>query len=163
MIETQTFNIEKKVCRDCNKNKDINLFYNRKSSKDGKSYICKDCKREINFIYRKNNKEKIRLTKQKYSKTDRAKKLKRESYYRNIESIRKKDRIRGKIYREKNRDKITSYLRNLKRKYTKDLHDTYIKQLIVKRSVLRPSEIPQEYIDAKKEHLKLKRHLKETI
>ena len=101
--------------------------------------------------------------KQKYRKTDRAKRLKKESYYRNIESIRKKDRIRGKIYREKNRDKTTSYLRNLKRKYRMDLHDTYIKELIVKNSVLSRKEIPQEYIEAKREHLKLKRHLKEII
>ena len=163
MIETQAFNINKKVCGECNKNKDINLFFNRQDSKDGKNNICKACKKEKNIIYRKNNKEKIRLMKQKYRKTDRAKRLKKESYYRNIESIRKKDRIRGKIYREKNRDKTTSYLRNLKRKYRMDLHDTYIKELIVKNSVLSRKEIPQEYIEAKREHLKLKRHLKEII
>ncbi len=160
MINTGALKIDKKVCGKCNKNKDINLFFNRQDSKDGKNNICKACKKEKNIIYRKNNKEKIRLIKQKYAKTERCKKKKREYYYKNIEAIREKNNIQLRIYREKNRDQLRKAFRKRKRNYIRDLHDTYIKELIVQGSNLRHRDISQDIVDAKREYLKLKRHLK---
>lgn len=89
-----------KKCNKCKEEKNLNLFYKKKDSKDGYTNQCKACIRE----YCNLNKDIIRIKKQKHNKI----------YY----EIRKDDIIKyQKEYRELNKEKVS----NAKRKYA-ELH-----------------------------------------
>jgi hypothetical protein len=85
-------------CRTCNKFKDINCFSNKKSTKMGKCFSCKDCDHEYylktkvqhsinNKKYELKNKEKIKIRKKKYRKNNSEKiKDKNKQYFSKIAS-----------------------------------------------------------------------------
>lgn len=106
-----------KLCSKCKQEKDIELFNHCKNSKDGYSYICKQCQHEYDEARKDKRKE---YTKQhslekreyynKYNKEHREEKLKynkehnekqkqycREYKLRNIEKLQLYDRERNKI------------------------------------------------------------------
>ena len=46
-----------KICCTCKENKEIDDFHNRKDTKDGKSYRCKECASTLTKQWQKDNKE----------------------------------------------------------------------------------------------------------
>ena len=48
-----------KVCNKCHVEKDINEFYERKDSKDGRRNVCIECRKIVDFNRRTRNREKI--------------------------------------------------------------------------------------------------------
>lgn len=57
-----------KKCGHCKQLKDEKDFYKDKTTKDGYSYICKECQSERNKIYREKNKDKLKKYKDEYYK-----------------------------------------------------------------------------------------------
>lgn len=102
--------METKVCSKCEIEKDIDCFYNRKTSKDGKRSSCKNCDSEDIKKWRENNKEKVKLQKQKY-----------------LKKYSQKNLDRGKKYRQENKEKTLSRNRNW-RKNNIDYHKEYFEK-----------------------------------
>ena len=106
------------------------------------------------------------------------KKLYRKEYYkRNIAGEkdshlrwRQKNKEKVKLLRvswqKNNRERIKKYRKYWGRAYKKrcvdDLHDSYIKDLLVRGADLSYREIPKELIEAKREQIKIKRYLREN-
>lgn len=135
-----------KTCSKCNTPKKLEDFSKDKSKKDGKHSSCKECKRNCDANYRKNNGDKKRqLDRDYYQKnSEKIKERSKEWYDNNKEhcsSIKKKwyeknfDKV--KEYREdyKNKDpqKWTDYMRTYQRnRYQTDLQYR-IKTILNKR------------------------------
>jgi hypothetical protein len=97
-----------------------------------------------NKILREKNPEKYREYQKIWSQKnrERSNKMKGDSYKR---------------YIEKNREKARKY----SKQYSSNMHDMYIRKLIYKNSILTSKDIPQEFIEVKRQHLLLLRKLKE--
>jgi len=123
-----------KKCSNCNTEKDFVFFGKRKASKDGLSYICKECKSLIDKEYSKNNKESLKKYLKSYyeenkeSLKDKSKKnyyenidIKKEqfkNYYINNSDIIKRNSIK---YYEENKE----YLKDKNKKDYKDNPNKY--------------------------------------
>lgn len=91
-----------KTCSQCNKSKVLPEFYKEKNGAQGVKGKCKVCIEQNKQEYKKNNKDKIRISDRAYQQTDEYK-AKRKVY----KSINKeKFAAKNKIYRDENRDKI---------------------------------------------------------
>ena len=111
-------------------------------------------------IYVANNREAVNKRRRDYWKDNP------EKYKRYLE--------KGILYRQNNRDKELQrhilYRQNNKdkelqrgKRHRDSMSDSYIKNLIVAYNTsLETKDIPQEVVEAKREHLKLKRLLKRT-
>lgn len=55
-----------KICTKCGLEKPFSEFHKHKDTKDGLTYICKDCKKIYNYQYQKENKEKLKKKRNKY-------------------------------------------------------------------------------------------------
>lgn len=94
----------KKICKDCNTEKNINQFYKNKTKKDGYNNDCKEC-------YIKKRKKYQKEYSKEYEKRDYVKKhrkiydiiRKKKKYYENIELSRKINREIRKKQRDKDR------------------------------------------------------------
>jgi hypothetical protein len=109
--------------------------------------------------YYSKNPEKRKLAWKKYQKENREAiwEKKKNKYYSNLEKNRKIRRVNAKKYYEKNKNIII----DKKRQDVVKLNDHYIISCLTQRSGLRTKDIPQELILAKREHIKLKRKIKE--
>jgi len=123
-----------KSCSVCKKQKECSCFsYNYKSFSKYRSG-CKDCLNAKLRSYRKKQvitismKEKSRLTTIKH-------------------------RLNNKEYRDRsNKNSIERY-----KFYKKTLHDSYIKQLLVKRTILSAYDLPQSLVDLKRKEVSITR------
>jgi hypothetical protein len=99
--------MEVKICNVCNIEKKILEFHRRKDSKDGLRNECKNCTR-------------LRINNYRQKNTNKVNQWNRETYYRNITKHRetkKKYReinkealkVKEKIYRDNNKEKINKY------------------------------------------------------
>lgn len=89
-----------KLCKTCNKNKQLENFYIRKDNGKHRN-ICKKCICEKSKFYRKNNKEKVAKAKKQYAKKNE----------KHISEYQKK-------YRKKHKKRIYKQIRNIeKEKY----------------------------------------------
>jgi hypothetical protein len=107
----------KKICKDCDTEKNINEFYKNKTSKDGYNNDCRECfiiKRK-KYIKEYEKRDNVK----KYRKTLNIK-YKKRNYYKDIELSRKINRERRKKEREKNRIAINQK----RRKYYKHKMET---------------------------------------
>lgn len=89
-----------KICKVCNKNKDLSCFKKDRTCKDGHLNTCKDCKsdsiKKSNIKYYQNNKDKINSKKKKYA---RANIQKIREYKRNWQRNKSKMDLNFKISR----------------------------------------------------------------
>lgn len=83
---------EKRCCR-CNEVKNIDNFHIKSDSKDGYDGRCKDCKRQYNNKWRKENLEKARSYDREYVRNQRKDPVKR--MFKNIMSRSSKCKIRN--------------------------------------------------------------------
>lgn len=100
MLET----ITTKICNKCKVEKELDMFTNLKSSKDGKNLHCKECNHRASKEYRLKNKAKIRKIKQKKYQENKEKILvqRKEYYEKNREDVLQ----RVSNYTEENREEI---------------------------------------------------------
>jgi hypothetical protein len=102
----------KKICKDCNTEKNINEFYKNKTSKDNYNNDCKECFIIKRKIYQK---EYIKRDYVKKIKNKKSSERKKRNYYKDIELSRRINRERVK----KQRDKDRIGLNEKRRKYYK--------------------------------------------
>jgi len=125
--------MEEKICRKCNKSKDLNDFHKKKGTKDGHRNECKECVKEIQKKYKdapdfkekrkeydkkryEENKE-FRNQQKKdwyYKNHDHALEQKRE--YHKKPNIKERQKKWWKKYKEENEDKLKEYRKNNKLK-----------------------------------------------
>lgn len=106
--------------------------------------LCLICKRSHQIKYMKNNPERYKkVVRKSLNKFLEENGITKSKHYRmsNIEKFRKKASLRRK-------------------NAIKNLGNEYIKKLIIGRSEIKHSEIPKEMVLAKRELIKLKRHLR---
>lgn len=65
-----------KECKGCRVIKDLNSYHNDKKSKDGKSNVCKSCKRDYNQKRYSQNKDKIKAQSKEWYENNRERKIK---------------------------------------------------------------------------------------
>lgn len=118
-----------------------------KYANDEIRYRCKKCMKELHARHYDLNKIKILHSHKKYTEAneEKVRKIKRES--------NKKNR-----YKHKDRENLRKKLRE--RIHTKELSDRYVKKLLVKRTGLSMSDVPDELIDCMRAVQKLKRNIK---
>ena len=179
----QVKNAEKRKLRD----KERYLASDKKELKaKKKAYYLKNIEkyRELNRLWRLKNPDKVKISQRKYylanfeknrekcrlwqlQNPDKSKLSTKKWYLRNLERVKESN----KTWRSKNRNKVNkwnsvSYSANrekiLKRKkyYSATLSDSYIKQLIVDRTLLSMTVIPKELIELKRVTIQIKRQLK---
>ena len=106
-----------KLCSKCNKNKEISLFWAKKTSKDGLDTYCNECRKIIQKKWLNNNK-------------DKRKKTQRNWYFKYKTVIKEKKRIRENKNPEetKLRKKIYNRTYILKKKYgiTEDIFNQMV-------------------------------------
>lgn len=74
----------------------------------------------------------------------------------NISKARKADRV----YYQKNKEKMDGRIREYQKKQRDNLGDYYIKQVLVAGTRLQAKDLPKELIEAKREVIRIRRHLK---
>lgn len=114
-----------KTCTKCNEIKDIDLFPNDKTKKDGKRPQCKVCVAKDRKVYNEKNKEKLRQYHKEYHKKNKDKLSEYHKDYLNNggREVRKK-------YRQEKKEKI----KQLKR------HNNALRKQIIKQSELTGQE-----------------------
>lgn len=98
--------MEKKICKKCGVEKLLCEFDNKKGTKDGLDYRCKDCRREYFVNYYSRNIEKKRESEKKRYWKNRDKELER------IKKKHEKHKEREIQYRKDNRHKINEREKN---------------------------------------------------
>ena len=140
--------IKSKHCNSCNQIKSIKNFSKDITKLGGFSNYCRGCNKiQVDNRVSKNPE----LYKKKQG--DNYKRWKKKNYKKVLESKRN--------YRLKNKAKINKYTKNRYASERELLSDWYVKALIVNGTILKFEDIPQEMVEAKREHLKLYRIIRE--
>lgn len=167
-----------KTCKKCKVDKPITEFYK------GKGRVCKTCYRLSRVKYYTANKEHI-LAKNK--NPEFRKKARELHAYKMLNDLEYKARYsaKRKRFRDKNKDELRAYnlayiknntaLRKEKKqakrltseykvkereyviKQKNNLTDVYVRQQLVKRSILKVADIPQVLVEAKRIQIKIRR------
>jgi hypothetical protein len=97
----------KKICKDCNSEKNINEFYKNKTSKDGYNNDCRECfiikRKTYQKEYSKEYEKKDNVKKYRKTFDTKNKERRKKKYYENVELSREINRIARKKQRDKNR------------------------------------------------------------
>lgn len=147
-----------KVCSRCKEKKALTEFGVNKQSRDGCQGKCKLCANELASIYRKNNPDKVRESKNKWIKENLE-----------VEKIRRKKRFQiwssNPENREKQIKKVVEWQKNNREKFnansrlqTHYLSDSYVR----KQLKLTKDQAPPELIELKRTHLQITRYLMEA-
>ena len=121
--------IMKKYCKKCNSKVDISLFYKCNAKKDGKSSNCKECDNKAKALWRSKNQDKVIAYEKKRWE---------------LKDRNSKKRIDDRARSQKNRIEMS---------------DSYMRELITKKSNLNPEDLSDEFIEMCRLNLKLKRVL----
>ena len=173
----------KKRCCKCKEFKPLDMFgsYNCKNAKtmtpDGLKRDCKKCRNEQERIRRicyriKNHFMKLypeyyeKNNNKTCSKCKKAKDInqfsKSKSTYDGFYPYCKKcDSIVSSKFRQDNKEHIYKTKKAYNEKQNKELGDYYVKQCLLRGTILKSKDIPQEVVEAKRDHLKLKRIIRE--
>lgn len=110
MMQTDKTNNLYKTCSYCNIEKETSLFSLRKSGKYGVSARCKDCDKEYNQNYYKNNKDKIINNVAKWASENINK---RREYSNRWVSLNKEKSLAGnKRWRDENKEQMSNCRKN---------------------------------------------------
>ena len=150
-----------KTCKKCKQKLPIASFCKRSNQIDGLNYYCRLCDAQNCRKYYQSSKTvraKALLRSVKWKKDNRDAVLFSNKKYRekhsNQRALYEKKRRRTAI--------IKNRYRFLQRRYTSLLTDSAVRKIIVHtQKTLKCADIPQELVEAKREHLKLLRAIKE--
>ena len=150
----------KKQCSKCGEWKELKEFNKNKTEKDGYSYLCKNCRRIYDGLWRKKNLKKVREQSKKRQRTYRLnnpkkiKELKRTYRLNNPEKVRKRE----KKWRKNNPEKKREHGRRSQKRLTLSLRDRYIKDRL---KALGITQITPEIIQTKRGQIMVYRALKQ--
>ena len=143
----KTKKCRRKVCKDPIKPQ--SSFYKKTANKDGLQDWCKECEKETNAQYKKENAERCKAIQKKASqKWYKNNKVQHIAYVRNWES--------------RNPDKVKKHQKKYDTKMMKSLSDIYVRGVLTNNNPeLFAKDIPQGMIEIKRDQLKLYRLTKE--
>ena len=152
-----------KVCSKCGTEKPIDEFGDKNAAKDGKNSRCRLCLRDDSRSYEIRNREKrrernrIRMNKwyNSLSKAEKSELYKKGKKW--VENNPERNRETKNKWASNNKAKIAESQRRL----ISNLSACYIRGQLSSRNTLTASDIPDELVNAKREHIKLIRKLKE--
>ncbi len=135
------FNMGTKVCSGCKIEKDITAFGKDGHSKDGFTYQCRECRKEINARCKKKYRD-------KYNAKQRERK--------NMPEFKEKKRVNDKLYRERHPEKVSAakksayqknkkYYFKLSAEWRKNNPEKY-KAIIAKQNKRKVDNITNAYI-----------------
>lgn len=170
-----------RVCKKCGEEKTLDSFTKNKNCKYGREHTCLKCTLIRVNTFSNNNQQLVKKYKNDWyekSKLDEEYKKKTIEYKRNyrknnpnyvkywndiahLKYAHKKHEY-AKTYREKHTEKLKLYSKNRFQFNKNNLTDTFIKSIIVRRSVLKNSDIPQELIELMRKYLKLRKDAKKA-
>ena len=119
--------MQHKICRICEKIKNIEDFHKKKNTSDGHRNECKECVKELQKKYKSdpNFKDKQKEYDKKRYQEKREKILERKKEYH--QENKEKILSYKKVYRKQNENKIKSYLDNYRQEHRQEMRD-YIKR-----------------------------------
>ncbi len=170
-----------KVCYKCKVEKDVALFGKNRTRRNGLASECRDCKKKANSKYRADNKDKIKEYQLKHYKNNKDKiaeynknnKDKIADYRANNRNKIKehkakyrannKDKIKyaDKKYRLENLEKHRERCKEWAKRSSAGLSYGYIIQTIKQKTCLKPNDIPNSLIEAKRMQIMIHRKIKE--
>jgi len=117
-----------------------------RTNKNGRiKRICKQCRKIWHAEWIKNNPEKNKINKSNY-------------YKKHKDQCGRKQ----KEWKDRNKLKVIALSRKHEKNKSQNLTDSYIRKKCRQNTILRPEDISPEWIDAKREHLKLIRLLRDV-
>ena len=128
-----------KICSKCKVEKEVCEFNDRKTSSDGKRCTCKECENKDAKKWRENNKETVKLQKQRYLKKNSKKNLERGKRYR--EQNKEKTLNRAKKWRENNKEYLKNYYQENKTKILEKVSERKKIDILFKLSSLYRSKL----------------------
>lgn len=173
--------MDTKRCCGCGEDKPTLEFGRYCRSKDGLKPRCKLCNRLWDKLALESNREGHRAKRRARWAKNREVLNQKQGAYRELKKSQDLESYlaRAKVYRlrfkERNPTKATEYYKKMYyaegstlrdrgrerwRKHIALLSDTYIKGVLVKGTNLNPSNIPNELVELKRIHLKIKRSIK---
>lgn len=117
-----------KICTKCKNSLELSCFYKDKGNKDGYNYWCKHCVNSYNKNWRIQNPEKYKLSKKKYSQSEKGRKVARRYQKKRRRTIEHK--IWWKAYMKTDKYKFMTKNGRVKRKGI--IHDFTYEDLIKK-------------------------------
>ena len=126
-----------KQCGKCKEIKLLKFFNKNKTTKDGHNTWCKNCHNNYVKQHRKDNPEIYRKAVSRYSRKQYAK------------------------LKDTNPELIKNHEKKWRDYSVKNLSNYYVKKIIVGKSSLKFSDITDEMVEFKKEHIKLIRAIKD--
>lgn len=146
--------VKVKVCPKCGVEKPLDDFYKQKRSKDGLSYMCKECNKLRTRKYHQENKERLKEYQKVYNKENKEMVAEKKRLY-HLKN-KEKDNEYAKQYRKKNKE----ILKEKKRQYCKDNEEEIKKRRVRyyqrnKETIKeRTKQYRQENIEWEKEYQK---------
>lgn len=95
-----------KLCYTCGEEKPLDMFYKKKSSKDGHSTLCKYCKKLKDKEYYESNKDKILILAEKYRSENKESISEYKKEYYSIPENKAHKSESDRAYRENNREYV---------------------------------------------------------
>jgi hypothetical protein len=107
-----------KICTICSIDKDLSLFNNKTTSKDGKMSCCRECESTKKKNYYINNKNAVLAKNKKYriDNPDVVSERHKKYYGKNKETILKKNNVRTKKWQLENRERVNEYQKTYQKK-----------------------------------------------
>lgn len=134
-------------------------------SKSGAIFRCKECLKISHKKFYEKNKEKVKKKQQEYKEKDpvKYKEGKNRSNKKYAHKYKEKEKQRNKKWRCSN----VEHLRKLKEKrtisYIENLPDTYIRDILTRRSPLSAKDIPDSIVEIKRVSMLIKRIRREEL
>ena len=135
-----------KQCTKCKEIKELILFIKRSANKSGYGSWCKKCHNVYSKKHRIDNPEKYKQWHKNWENNNKEKRLEMNRNFRKTDKF--------KVWKK-------AYMKIQWKNAIDNLSDYYIKYLLSSRTSLQTIDIPHEMIEAKREHIKLIRILRD--
>lgn len=159
--------LDKGIVKTCDKHGHLTIDDCNKSGCDGgyQRYKCRACQKESHAANYLKNKDNIasRINLYKKENPDKIRKWKRESWHRNKDKNATAYRLKKREWALKNRDLINARGRVYRKLEVLELHDSYIKEQLVRSLNVSAANVPEFLIEPKRRSLILKRAIKEHL
>lgn len=164
-----------KTCTKCHSTKPLTEFHSNRKTRDGLNFWCKSCRSahakathdpDKQRAYQAENAAAIRARKQAYLAADKQKESARIARWAKANPDKAQAIKRRHADKHGDRDikRLQQFIsdhpdcKNIRRK---ELRDAYVAHVMTRRSkLLKPTDIPQGLIDAKREQLRILRELR---
>jgi hypothetical protein len=152
-----------KFCGGCKEELSIEQFSKDKSKLNGIKSNCKECTKKYCKAYYETNKEKLKEYKKAYRQTNKEQIKEYKKAYDEANKFkinREKYNARTRVWYEANCEKAKAAHRAWSKTQALNVTESYARQLISKRILIKKNQIPKTFVDLFRTHLLLTREIK---